>query len=148
MLGVTSKDNNITNNADGYYIYDKESLYNRLFASKVSGSEGKANFNYSLSCAINSYLFEDKLASVYLLGGSNMLVTAGHLLGYRITGYEFECSIVTIEATTARDAQGVEYASYTYSTTSKTGTVSIISGSSCMGYVNIGGSNVSASAGL
>ncbi|MBQ8425172.1 MAG: hypothetical protein IJX17_04055, partial [Clostridia bacterium] len=144
LLGVTCtdtdplKDNLIEN--DKYQLIMNTNDYRKLQRSKAFNSPDYKDLDdYRLTSTISSTVlnntnFENTTDVVYALNGSNLIITGGHIIGYRVTHFTFVGTYVKV----SKDALGF----YNYETKEISFvneiTAEDILGTGAMGYISLG----------
>ena len=138
LLGIVSNNSSITSEVGSYsLVYDEIDVTNRyenIFTSKLSSSKEYLG-EYRLISTIDSYLI-DNYHAAYVLSGSNLLITAGHLIGYRVIGYQYTGRRITVSSRINASGEII----YSYGITPFTTPISIesVSENNSMGYLTIG----------
>ncbi|MBQ4541343.1 MAG: hypothetical protein IJA23_00675, partial [Clostridia bacterium] len=140
LLGITTNNASVTKKPGTYYTINDETIFNTLYDSKSYLQNEKATVDlgtYRLTSAIATHTIDRDC--VYVQSGSNALITAGHTLGYRITGYTYSGKYVKITGT---PELGYTYELVEFSDNDPNHPVSIISSEGSMGYVAIGNDEI------
>ena len=161
LLGMTTTNESLANSSytadNKHHLMTNPGYFATLVDSKKTATNLSANGDYRLSNAITSHEMESIMKEdgsgnyvsgsvVYALSGSNMLVTAGHLIGYRVTGFTYSATVVTpkIDPTALLDITlSGKKEVYTYTSKIENNiSINSISGTTVMGYVPISEGNI------
>ena len=140
MLSVTTEETKISGDIGKFYTYNNESKFNALYKSKLTTTDVQDERDlkpYKLTSSIESHTIDTDC--IYAQNGSNLLITGGHLLGYRVTGYTYSGHYIEI----TKVGKDYIYESKSFEDGDENFPITILSsGEDSMGYIVVGNGKI------
>ena len=161
---LCTKNAGVQTATNGSHIVDTATAFNTLIASKQDTEKENSQFitnlsEYSLTNTLNSYTITSNLDedALYAQGVTNLLITGGHIIGYRIKYFKYTRIPINITATGAKEDESTLQQlldSYTYEfgdgkdggSDYKQFSLSLISNNNEMGYMSLNVGEIMSSA--